>query len=160
MATLPDFDTLRNNYPDGDPGKVKSSIGGKVHAEWITNTCAIRLSRAFNYSGVHIPTHFEGLSVLSGADGMWYAYRMRELKKWIETTFGEPNIEKVQPVGGHITRQSFSAMHGIVAFDIQFDDASGHLDLWDGTSYIHQSTDPRDYFTMATKVMLWELIVK
>jgi hypothetical protein len=143
MATLPDFDTLRGNYPDGDPNKVKSSIGGKVNADWITNTCAIRLSRALNYSGVHIPTHYEGLSVLSGADGMFYAFRMRELKKWLGATFGEPNIVKMQPSGGHITRQSFAGMHG-VAFDIDFDDASGHLDLWDGTSYIHQSTDPRD----------------
>jgi hypothetical protein len=125
MATLPDFDALRGNYPDGDPEKVKSSIGGKVDADWITNTCAIRLSRAFNYSGMHIPAHFEGLSVLSGADGKWYAYRMRELKKWIEATFGEPNIEKVQPAGGHITRQSFAATHGIIAFDIKFDDAFG-----------------------------------
>jgi hypothetical protein len=160
MATLPDFAALRGNYPDGDPEKVKSSIGGKVHADWITNTCAIRMSRALNYSGVHIPIHQEGLSVLSGADGLWYAFRMRELKKWLEATFGEPNIEKVQPAGGQITRQSFAGMHGIVAFDIEFDDASGHLDLWDGTSYIHQSTDPRDYFTMATKVGLWELAVK
>jgi len=160
MAALPDFDTLRGNYPDGDPNKVKSSIGGKINADWITNTCAIRLSRALNYSGVHIPTHYEGLSVLSGADAMWYAFRMRELKKWLEATFGEPDFVKVQPAGGHITRQSFAVMHGIVAFDIEFDDASGHLDLWDGSSYIHQSTDPRDYFEMATKVGLWKLAVK
>jgi hypothetical protein len=160
MTTLPNFDVLRGNYPDGDPNTVKSNIGGKVDADWITNTCAIRLSRAFNYSGVHIPTKFDGLSVLSGADGMWYAYRMRELKKWIELTFGEPNIVKVEPANGHITRESFASTHGIVAFDIRFDDASGHLDLWDGTRYIHQSADPRDYFALATKVVLWELALK
>jgi hypothetical protein len=159
MATLPDFHTLRENYPDGDPAAVKHSIGGKVDADWITNTCAVRLSRALNYSGVDIPAKSAGLSVLSGADGKWYAFRMRELKKWLQVTFGDPNLVKVKPANGQITRESFAAMHGIVAFDIKFDDASGHLDLWDGTSYIHQSADPRDYFTMATKVALWELVL-
>jgi hypothetical protein len=160
MHSLPNFETLRENYPDGDPNAVKSAIGGKVDADWITNTCAIRLSRAFNYCGIPIPTKFDGLSVLSGADGKWYAYRMRELKKWMELTFGEPNIVKLKPADGHINRDSFAAAHGIVAFDIHFADASGHLDLWDGTRYIHESADPRDYFALATKVVLWVLTLK
>ena len=159
MSTLPSFDTLRKNYPDGDPEIVKRNIGGKVDAAWITNTCAIRMSRAFNYSGVLIPSQLDALRVLSGFDRMWYAYRMRELKSWIELSFGEPNIVKNKPDNGHISRDSFMTVHGVIAFDIDFEDASGHLDLWDGTSYIHQSTDPRDYFKMATKVVLWKLTV-
>ena len=156
MATLPSFDTLRTNYPDEqNPDIVKSKIGGKVDAAWITNTCAIRMSRALNYSGIPIPSKFDALSVLSGADGKWYAFRMRELKRWIELTFGEPNIVKNKPADGHIDRASFASIRGIVAFDIQFDDATGHLDLWDGTRYIHESVDHRDYFALASQVVLW-----
>jgi len=160
MSTLPDFDTLRKNYPDGDPDSVKAEIGGNVDARWISNTCAIRMSRALNYSGVAIPSKFAGLSVVSGKDGRWYAYRMRELKKWIELTFGKPDIAQTKPASGSINRSSFAQHHGIVAFDIHFDDASGHLDLWDGKNYIHESADPRDYFTLATSVVLWDLAAR
>jgi len=43
----------------------------------------------------------------------------------------------------------------VIAFDIHFPDATGHLDLWDGSTYVHEAVDPRDYFTLATKVDLW-----
>jgi type VI secretion system (T6SS) effector Tae4 (amidase) len=152
---LPAFDVLRKNYPDGDPEVVKRQIGGKVDAAWITNTCAVRLSRAFNYSGITIPAHAPHLSVISGDDGKWYAFRMRELKEWIRANFGAPDFDRKKPADGHLDRSSFASARGIVAFDIHFEDASGHLDLWDGKHYIHESADPRDYFTLATEVALW-----
>ncbi len=152
MPSLPSFKVLRQHYPDQDPDTVKRTIGGKVDADWITNTCAVRLSRAFNYSGITIPHGLDALKTISGADGKWYAYRMRELKHWIGETFGAPDLSR----DGQVTRAEFAGVTGIVAFDIHFNDASGHLDLWDGSSYIHQSSDPRDYFTMASKVVLWK----
>src|SRR4029077_11977449 len=107
MRALPDFDTLRKNYPDDDPGTVKSNIGGGVDAEWITNTCAIRMSRAFNYSGAPLPPKFADLNVVSGADGMWYAYRQRELRRWISLNFSEPSVSKNRPAKGHVDRSDF-----------------------------------------------------
>ena len=152
MATLPSFAVLRQHYPDQDPDTVKRTIGGKVDADWITNTCAVRMSRALNYSGIAVPSGAQGLHVISGADAKWYSYRMHELEQWIGATFGAPDLTKSsQP-----QRADFAGIKGIVAFDIHFGDASGHIDLWDGASYIHQSVDPRDYFTLATKVVLWK----
>jgi type VI secretion system (T6SS) effector Tae4 (amidase) len=127
MRALPDFDTLRKNYPDDDPDTVKSNIGGAVDAAWITNTCAIRMSRAFNYSGVPLPPKFTGLNVVSGSDKMWYAYRQQELRRWIRLNFGGPAISKNRPAKGHIDRSDFASAEGVIAFDIHFGDATGHI---------------------------------
>ena len=41
-----------------------------------------------------------------------------------------------RPAGGPpISRDAFSGKKGIIAFDIHFSDANGHLDLWDGHTF-------------------------
>jgi len=151
MPSLPVFAQMLTNYPAGSPDAVKRAIGGKVDAAWITNTCTIRMSRVFNYSGAPVPNDFAQMNVVSGADRKWYAYRVREMKRWLRYRFGRPNLETTSAVD----RTSFSGQKGVIAFDIHFPDATGHLDLWDGSTYVHEAVDPRDYFTLATKVDLW-----
>jgi len=145
---------LSANYPDAPAETVKRQIGGHVNADWITNTCAIRLSRALNYAGVLIPSHFPRLHVVSGYDHRWYAYRMQELKRWVEHTFGHPNI--VEKGGGTTSRSALAGHQGIIAFDIHFSDASGHIDLWDGNDFYESIYATSDYFARATKIFLWE----
>jgi hypothetical protein len=150
---VPAFETLRANYPD-DPSAdaVKTLIGGHVNEDWITNTCCIRLSRAFNKSGVKIKRHSSPpMLVVSGADGDFYALRVREFRPWIQATFGGPTLD----LRDGALRDRFSGVIGIIAFDIHFHDATGHLDLWDGAHYIHESADLRDYFAMSTRTMVW-----
>jgi hypothetical protein len=64
MATLGSWTDLWNEYPDyisfPDSSEVKKGIGGAVNARWITNTCAIRLSRALNYTGILVPMSPKG----------------------------------------------------------------------------------------------------
>jgi len=152
------FSNLLSSYPqDDDPEAVKKLIGGKVNASWITNTCAIRLSRALNYSGSPLPAHFTGMEVISGADKKHYAFRMQELKTWIASRFGPPTIDKPKPQTATIDRSSFAKHKGIIAFDIHFADASGHIDLWDGATFTHEHAAGKDYFALATRVSLWEL---
>jgi len=147
---------LYANYPKQDvPAEVKKQIGGHVDADWITNTCAIRLSRSLNYSGNPIPSHFPGMHTVSGADHRWYAYRMQELKNYLAHTLGEPSITATKEREGWIDKSLFTGKKGIIAFDIHFADAQGHVDLWNGTSYIHEHIQG-GYFTRATKVVLWE----
>lgn len=156
--TMPFFEDLRSNYPD-DPtsGAVKTLIGGHVDEGWIKNTCAIRMSRAFNYSGIAIKHHDHPLmTTISGADGKWYAIRMLEMRAWITANFGKPKLE----IKGHTDRSKFAGVKGVIAFQIQFHDANGHLDLWDGSHYVHENADPRDYFTMSTLTMVWEAPAK
>ena len=51
---------------------------GAVDAAWITNTCTIRMSRSFNYSGAKIPGNYPGLTTVKGKDGLRYAFRVAE----------------------------------------------------------------------------------
>src|SRR5262249_8446818 len=145
-----------SSYPKQDDASVvKALIGGHVNADWITNTCAIRLSRALNYSGMQIPAHHAGLSTVSGADGLWYAYRMQELRAYLTRTLGQPSISASKSRGASIDRSIFAGKKGIIAFDIHFSDAAGHLDLWDGKTFIHEHIAGKDYFTLATKISHW-----
>lgn len=158
-ASIPRFSQLLMNYPSGSVEYVKTLIGGGVDAPYINDTCAIRMSRALNYSGIAIPANAAGLYTVSGKDKKHYALRMQELKNWIQFHFGPPQITATRPVD----RNGFVGSKGIIAFDITFglnpdgrNRALGHLDLWDGNSYTHQAEDSRDYFALATKVVLWE----
>jgi len=154
----PSFDLLLRNYPDDDdPEAVKQQIGGHVNAAWITNTCAVRLSRALNYSGFPLPGNFAGMQVVSGADKKYYAYRMQELKRWLAFRLGPPTLEVKKPGTGSVDRANFAGKRGIIVFDIHFSDASGHIDLWDGQTFTHEHVAGKDYFALATTVALWEL---
>ena len=62
---------------------VKKSIGGAVDADWVTNTCAVRMSRGLNYSKLPVPAAFSGMHTVKGADGKHYAFRVRELRLWL-----------------------------------------------------------------------------
>jgi Type VI secretion system (T6SS), amidase effector protein 4 len=153
---LPKFDLLSSNYPDEPKDIVKQNIGGHVNADWVTNTCAIRLSRALNYSGVAIPHKFHGLQVISGSDKKWYAYRMQELKKWVTFTFGAPGLVHTKGKDTPISREDFADHRGVMAFDIHFSDANGHIDLWDGSDFFESAYATSDYFARATRIVLWE----
>jgi hypothetical protein len=153
-AAIPPFAELARNYPNGSDASIKREIGGRVDAAWLDHTCAIRLSRALNYSGVVVPRDFPGMKVVRGADQKYYAYQVRGVRPWLEATFGRPQIRALRPVD----RRRFLGKKGVIAFVIPFSDASGHVDLWDGAKYTYEQggqRDPRDYFTLANEVVLW-----
>ena len=45
---LPNFDELKKYYLTGSKEDVKTTIGGNVNAEYIENTCVVRVSRSLN----------------------------------------------------------------------------------------------------------------
>lgn len=156
VRKLPPFAVLSANYPKESADQVKKRIGGHVNSNWVSNTCAIRLSRAFNYAGVPIPRNFPGLHVVSGSDRRWYAYRMQELKKWVTAMFGAPGLIRTKGNGSTITRDAFAGHQGVISFDIHFTDADGHIDLWDGSDFYESVYAQSDYFARATQIVLWE----
>ena len=103
-------------------GKVKQNIDGG----FFENTCAIRMSYALNNAGLEI-TNSGGLSVSSGSDGKWYIYRVKDLKRFIESNFSEKEtVKKTKDLKGK---------KGIIIFeDCGFSDATGHADLFNGNS--------------------------
>ena len=56
---------LLAGFVRGTDGIVKSLIGGNVDADWITNTCTIRISRALNYSGFATPRNVPSFEALN-----------------------------------------------------------------------------------------------
>lgn len=149
-AEYPDY----TNFPDSDA--VKKSVGGEVDAAWVVNTCAVRMSRGLNESGVPVPAKFAGLLTLKGGDGKRYALRVAEVRKWLPSALGAADFDLRKKAGVVFDQTSLAAFKGIVAFDIHFNDATGHLDAWDGKVFSHEYASV-DYWNRASRITLWKL---
>lgn len=148
---LPDFRTLWLGYPRGSSTEVKAKIGGRVNYDWITNTCTIRTSHAFNYAGAKIPQGHDGLGTTDGADGLRYAYRVAEFRRYLEGRYGPPS-HVVKGAAGTISAAQFADRQGLICFEVEaWSDATGHLDMWNGTRAISGA-----YFDKAHEVAIWE----
>lgn len=147
-AEYPDYGT------DPDSAVVKKDIGGSVDADWIKNTCAIRMSRGLNYSGVLVPAKFGGLLTVTGGDAKHYALRVAEMRKWLPHVLGKPDFDQTKKVGEDFDKSTLASWKGIIAFDIHFSDATGHLDAWDGKVFSHEYASA-DYWRRATRITLW-----
>ncbi len=151
MVKLPPFQKLWDAYPNAhSPADVGKLIGGAVGSGigevdengvpkgWIKNTCAIRLSRAFNYSGneFRVPSSVtfadkgnpKTMSTILGSDKLRYAFRVAEFLKYLRQSLGKPQISVAKARG----------------------DATGHLDLWDGAACKHAA-----YWEQAMNVYLY-----
>ena len=147
---LPDFRLLWLGYPRGSSTDVKTRLGGKLAYEWITNTCTIRTSHALNQAGLPVPRGTDGLNVLTSPTGLHYAYRVAELSRWIERTVG-PADHIEQGTAGTLTAAPFAGEQGLICFEVaSWTDATGHLDMWDGTRTVHGN-----YFDRAHRIRLW-----
>jgi hypothetical protein len=147
---FPDYGT----YPHSPA--VKKDIGGSVDAAYITNTCAIRLSRGLNYNGVPLPPKQSELLTVKGGDGRFYALRVAETRKWLQQVFGKPDFDLTKKKGEVFDTSPLDSLKGIIAFDIKFPDATGHLDSWNGNEFSSEYK-VTDYWTPATRISLWQL---
>jgi hypothetical protein len=116
-----------------------------------TNACSIRMSYVFNKCGVHIPKS-KLWSTVTGGDHRNYIYHVNEIKVFLLHMFGEPDLMK-----GHGAQPSgFAGRKGIMVFDVQFSDSSGHATLWNGTRAVdHEYFNPGGRLTLSG-VKLWE----
>lgn len=159
MAKLPQWSVFWGQYYDYinfTSPYVKEMIGGAVNASWITNTCAIRMSYAMNYIGFPIPKGFPNLNTIKGGDGMRYSFRVRELRPWLRHTFGAPDFEVKKKANEAFDRKQIESMLGLIAFDINFKDATGHLDATFNGTFSSEGNISKDYFALATKVSIWK----
>ena len=160
-----EFDRAYPDYESSDSATVKRTIGGAVNAGWVTNTCAVRMSRGLNYSKLPVPATFKGLHTVKGGDGKHYAFRVREMRLWLPTAsaLGAPDLDIHKAQGDAFDKATIKDMKGIIAFDIHFSDATGHLDRWDGQQFSHESGHSTDfgdagrYWALATRITLWAL---
>jgi len=99
----PTWGAFRRAYPDYGaypaPAAVKQAIGGAADADWIVNTCALRMSRGLNGSGVTVPAHFPGLATVAGADRKRYAFRVAEVRRWLPHAIGKADFDHTKAAG-------------------------------------------------------------
>ncbi len=152
MKKLPSFETLLAHFPAVDAPQVKALVGGDVNADYITNTCVVRVSRSLNYAGDPISARARDLWTLKGGDGKRYALRVKEFHRYMLENYGKPTISASPGKGAAgVSRLKFFGTRGIMMFDVRgWSDATGHFDLWNGLWMVYHG-----YFEKASKVHLW-----
>ena len=149
---LSNFDSMWNEYPLGEAAAIKKRIGGNVDADWIANTCVVRVSRAFNYSGHPIPNGRSSLVTVKGGDRLRYAFRVAEFNRYLKAVFGPPSITFANGPADEAP-PGFLGKQGVISFAVKgWSDATGHVDLWKEKECINT-----DYFNRAHRVDLWEV---
>lgn len=85
-----------------DPQRAGATNRGQALAESIQNTCVLRISRCFNYSGNPIPrSTTDEILTIRGGDGMNYAVRVHEFLGYLRRKYGPPSVEHAySPPGG------------------------------------------------------------
>lgn len=128
-------------------GKVDYNINRLTPAQGqFRNACAIRMSYVLNNAGLKIPK-MSGKTV-SGKEGDWYLYKVKDLVSFMRKSFGEPDEIINIP-----TKSKLIPYKGIVVFEVdQWDDATGHATIWDGVS-----CSDKCYFTESKKAYIWNL---
>ena len=143
------YSKLSTNFgivKDKSPSDVCNFIGGKVKINNFTNCCAVRLSYAFNKSGIKIP--YIQNETVSGEQKPneskeWYIFRVRVFKKYLDENYTKITTNKK-------SLEDFQGKTGVIVFDVNWSDATGHVDLFDGTK-----VEGHDYTDKANSISLY-----
>jgi hypothetical protein len=103
------------------------------------------MSYALNHAGA--PIARGAWSTVSGGDGSWYIFRVRDIVTYLQSSFGKADKTVRSPKPG-----DFAGMKGILVFNVNWQDASGHVTLWDGSV-----CSDHCYFPVAAEASLWQL---
>jgi hypothetical protein len=155
--TRPAFEALWKRFPDHrafpNLEALFRHVGGELERNINVpgfgpdgNTCAVRMSLALNHGGTPIDARVVkllGLNVLIGADGHRYLFRVRELRRYLANVLGAAAADRRPPYG-----DAFKGKRGIMAIEVHgWGDASGHVALWNGTTFREPAYD--DYLGLA-----------
>ncbi len=110
------------------------------------NTCASRLSVAFNRAGFPINpaiAHSMRALTLQTKDGHHIIVRVKEFREYLLRELGRPTLDRTSPFDSN-----FAGRKGIIAFSVSgWSDASGHIALFDDRTYREPAHD--NYATLA-----------
>ena len=135
-----------NEVKDLSVDEVGEKIGGKVQWNiengYFKNACAIRMSYAFNYSGIKIKQDDGATS--SGGDGYWYLYRVADFINYLKRNYAYETSDNID---------DFNGESGVIVFnDCGWKDATGHIDLFDG-----ENVEGNDYSDEAKEIILFKI---
>ena len=111
--------------------EVGEKIGGHVQINIVSgvfqNACPIRMSYVFNKCGIFIPVG-KKYAVVSGRDNKLYMYRVKDIIRFLEDSFGTPDLTINSP-----KLSDFKGKKGIIVFSGSgWTNARGHVTLWNG----------------------------
>ena len=112
------------------------------------NTCASRMSVAFNKGGTPINTVVSksiGATTLGTADGSRIIFRVTDFRKYLLKSLGKPTIDSTSPYDDAFLRRK-----GIIAFSVNWQGATGHIALWNGVTYREPSHDNYSSYVNST----------
>lgn len=146
----PDFQKLWLGFPDHTKYKslqdLYTALGGAAEKNINLpgfgangNTCASRMSVAFNKAGTPISAALAsmvGAQTLGTADGARIIYRVADFRKYLFKALGKPTMDNTSPYD-----DAFRNRRGIVAFSVNWQGATGHIALWNGVTYREPSHD-------------------
>ena len=142
--SFPAFKTLWENYPhkiDGYNQRPSSNASYR-------NQCAIRLSVAFQKSGMDMSNYPESDKSIEN-----YALTANRLKFWINQNYGEPSIKLTQE---EFHNSAYYNKHGIIYLDSP-NGYANHIDLYQGDfNYAPYSRTGSGYYK-ADMIWFWEI---
>ena len=103
---LPSWSDFSNAYPTSQGSQLVITIGGDVQTAYNQyptlqrGYCALKVSRALNYSGINIPqitTTSGNPGTIQGGDGKYYFVNAKALNKWMRETFGTNPVTSSTP---------------------------------------------------------------
>jgi Type VI secretion system (T6SS), amidase effector protein 4 len=151
---LPNYFQLEQFYSiNGTLDEIKAQIGGDVDEKHYANSCIIRVSMGLNGAGHAIPPDSAIFRTKLGADKQWYGLRVNEFWNYMLRTCGQPSVHS--PKGEKANIEDFVCKRGIIGFRVDFDNATGHFTLWNGSQLLYGG-ESHDYFDIAYEAALWE----
>jgi len=122
------------------------------------NTCASRLSVAFNKGGAPISAAVAkgiGAETLRTADGSHIIFRVAEFKAYLLHVLGRPASDTVTPFDS-----DFRTKQGIIAFSVNWRNATGHIALFNRGAYREAHDNYATFVdgpSHTSKGLFWEL---
>ncbi|MEO8240615.1 MAG: T6SS effector amidase Tae4 family protein, partial [Flavobacterium sp.] len=144
---LPGYKGFDDAYPKTDGAQLANLVGGEVlnlynkYPSVVRGFCALKVSRALNYSGIIIPEIKTTKTIpgtVMGADGKYYFLNAKSLNIWMQKTFGvsPQNSNHIRILGteGGVDGTEFpkltagiKGIYSMVSYIPNW--ASGHADL-------------------------------
>jgi hypothetical protein len=162
----PRLQALWDNFPDHDKYPTMKDLytwlGGKAEQNINSpgfgprgNTCASRLSVALNKANAPVKS-MQGVSTIGTADGSRIIYRVSEFRTYLFSVYGKPITDLKTPFD-----DAFKGKRGIIAFAVNWQDATGHIALWNGSTYREPTHDNYSAYVngsvRTSKGEFWEL---
>lgn len=140
-----------NRYPNMEA--LYTWLGGtakrNIHVDGFGvngNTCASRMSVAFNHGGAPIVAgRLPPRKTIGAADGTRIIWEVAMFRRYLLATLGAPSVDNASPFN-----DSFRGKRGIIAFSVNWKDATGHIALWNSATF--REPDHDNYATYVNPV--------